>query len=474
LVNGHYELIEECGYRGQSSFDGSAELTEVKLRMTVGAQCGAAPWLNLMGGREVKQLTTTDVLVVGGGPAGLGAALGAASEGARTLLIEKHGFFGGTASFCLGMPINQMRPGGRPRSRVHELIIEKLQAYGDQAVSIGEHELWCNVEYLKVAALDALDAAGCRYLVRAQAVDAILEDGRVVGVVIGTKQGLLRIRAQVVVDCTGDGDVACFAGTEMMVDEELASPMTLCLNVANVDMDRATAFAREGGITGIIQQARDRYPLIPERWGLSTFPASNCFYVNHSGTKHLGIFDATDPEQLSEAECQSHRQAIQMVQAMRDFGGEVLEDIELIATGPQTGIRPRRRVKGVYVLTEKDAKVGRTFDDVVAWRSGHLDIGFVRLERMKIHDVPYRAIVPEKTDGLLMAGRCISATHVAASAGKSMGNCMATGHAAGLAAAIAARDKVQPRDLDVGELQDTLRQDGVDLARGVDPQYWLI
>lgn len=421
----------------------------------------------------MRQLYETEVLVVGGGPAGLGAALGAARKGSKTLLIEKHGFLGGTASFCLGMPINQMRPGGQPRSSVHELVIEKLQAYGDLAVSIGDHELWCNVEYLKVAALDALDAAGCRYLVRAQAVDAIVEDDRVVGVVIGTKQGLLSIHAKVVVDCTGDGDVACFAGAEMMLDEELASPMTLCLNVTNVDMDRARAFAREGEIQYIVQQARDKYPLIPERWGLGSFPASNCFYVNHSGTKHLGVFDATDPEQLSEAECLSHRQALQMVQAMREFGGEVLGEIEIITTGPQTGIRPRRRVKGMYVLTEEDAKAGRRFNDVVAWRSGHLDIGFVRLERMKVHDVPYRAIVPNRIDGLLMAGRCISATHVAASAGKSMGNCVATGHAAGLAAAIAARRNIQPRDLDVGELQDALRQDGVDLDRGGDPQRWL-
>ncbi|MHC4508671.1 MAG: FAD-dependent oxidoreductase, partial [Planctomycetota bacterium] len=147
-----------------------------------------------------------------------------------------------------------------------------------------------------------------------------------------------------------------------------------------------------------------------------------------------------------------------------------LKNIELIGTGTQIGVRETRRVKGPYILTEEDALSGRKFDDAIAWRSGFLDIGFVRLSKMKIHDVPYRAIVPEKLDGLLVAGRCISATHVAASAGKSMGNCVATGHAAGLAAGLAARKGCAPRELKVAGLQDALRADGVDLDRAGDRQ----
>jgi len=108
----------------------------------------------------MKDLCKTDVLVVGGGPAGIGAAIGAARKGARTLLVETHAFFGGIGAFCMGMPINQMRPTRRPRSDVHELVIGKLLDYGDLAVKIGEHQLWRNVEYLKVAVLDALDEAG--------------------------------------------------------------------------------------------------------------------------------------------------------------------------------------------------------------------------------------------------------------------------------------------------------------------------
>jgi len=164
---------------------------------------------------------------------------------------------------------------------------------------------------------------------------------------------------------------------------------------------------------------------------------------------------------------------LQMVQAMREFGGEALAHVELIGTGPQVGVRETRRVKGLYVLTEEDATRGQRFEDAIAWRSGFLDIGFVRFERMKVHDVPYRAILPEKLDGLLVAGRCISATHVAASAGKSMGNCMATGHAAGLAAALSVQRGCLPRDLHVAELQASLGADGVDLTATDREQSWL-
>lgn len=418
----------------------------------------------------MRQLYETEVLVVGGGLAGIGAALGAARKGAQTLLLEQHAFFGGVASWCLGMPINQMRTDHQPRSEVHELLIEKLQAYGDKAVWIGDHQLRCNVEYLKVAILDALDAVGCKYLVHAHVVDTLVENDRITGVVVGTKQGLMTVRSKVVVDCSGDADVSYFAGAETLKDPDQPSPMTLSLNVTNVDMEKAQVFQKDGGLKRLIEEAREKYPLIPERWRLSRFPSSNCLYINHPGTKHFGIIDSTDPAQLSQAECMSHRQAIQMVDAMREFDGDALKDIEIIATGPQMGIRPRRRVKGLYILTEEDAKNGQKFDDAIAWRSGFLDIGFVRFERMKIHDVPYRAIVPEKMDGLLMAGRCISATHVAASAGKSMGNCMATGHAAGVAAAIAVSQKKQPRELNVGQIQDALRRDNVDLERAGDPQ----
>lgn len=406
-------------------------------------------------------LDTVDVLVVGGGTAGIGAALGAARAGASTLLVENHSFFGGVAAWSMGMQLNQMRPGGRPRSKVHELVIEKLQAYGDQAVRLGKHEVWANVEYLKVALLDALDAAGCRYLVHARAADAIVEGSRLVGVIVSTKRGLAAIRAKAVVDCTGDADVAYFAGAETMTEAAGLMPMTLGFALTNIDRTKV----KPSDVAAAIRKGRDRRPLIPGGFcEVKQIANSVSWYVNHSGTADLGRIDATDPVERSKAECACRRQVLQMVQALRESQDPDLQRIEWVAAGPQVSVRETRRVKGVYVVTEEDATAGRMFQDAVAWRSGFLDPGGqkgAKFGKMKIHDVPYRAILPEKLEGLLVGGRCISATHMGAAAGKSTGNCMATGHAAGLAAAMAARKGCLPRELKVAELQDALRGDGV-------------
>lgn len=418
----------------------------------------------------MNSLRDTEVLVVGGGPAGIGAALASARAGAKTLLVERYGFLGGVAAYGVGMPINQVRPEGRARSAVHELLLERLQDYGEEAVRVVGHALVCNVEYLKVAVMDALEAVGGEYLLHCPVVDAIVEDGRVAGVIAGTKEGLAAIRARVVVDGTGDADVAYLAGAETLKGREqdgFLSPMTLLLLIANVDVEGARAFAREGGLTRLLEQGRAKYPLLPESMGfeLGPLPLNNCLVINHAGTKLHGVLDGTRPQDMTEAERYSRRQALQIVQALRAFGGAPFERVQLAATGPQVGVRETRRLKGCYLLTEEDALSGRRFDDAVAWRSGMLDIGFVRYQKMQVHDVPYRALLPEKMDGLLAAGRCLSATHVAASAGKSMGNCLATGHAAGLAAAMSVARGCPPRELNVGDLQHALAADGVDLKR---------
>jgi len=223
-------------------------------------------------------------------------------------------------------------------------------------------------------------------------------------------------------------------------------------------------------MSGVVDKAKSKYPLIPEPWILDK--VSNChhFSINHSGTKQFGIFDITDPFQFSKAECMSRRQIVQMTEAMREFGNGGLKKCEIVGASTQMGVRESRRIKGVYILTEDDAMNGKQFDDAIAWRSGWLDIGYTRISKMKIHQVPFRALVPQQIDGLLAAGRCISASHVGAAAGKSMGNCFATGHAAGVAAALSSKEKKTPGELDVKKIQDILKKDGVDLTKGGETQ----
>jgi succinate dehydrogenase/fumarate reductase flavoprotein subunit len=359
------------------------------------------------------------------------------------------------------MQMNQMRPFSKPRSAVHELLISKLLAYGDQAVRLGPHEVWTNVEYLKVAILDALDAAGVRYLVHVRAADAIVERNRVAGIVLSTKRGLMNVRAKAVVDCTGDADVAFFAGAETMTEAGTLMPMTLAVTLSGVDPVKATPAA----LSEAIKAGRANHPLIHSGFlEIKRVAGGSNWWINHAGTADMGRIDATDPVARTKAECDSRRQALQMIQAIRESPNPALQQIEWAAGGPQVSVRETRRVKGLYQVTEEDAMNGRTFSDAIAWRSGFLDTGGQKggaYTKMKVHDVPYRSLLPEKLDGLLAAGRCISATHMGAAAGKSMGNCMATGHAAGLAAAMAAKAGITPREVKVPDLQARLRADGV-------------
>jgi hypothetical protein len=275
---------------------------------------------------------------------------------------------------------------------------------------------------------------------------------------------LVEILADVVVDCSGDADISYFAGAPTLTETGNIAPQTLLLNVSNIENYSSK------DMSGVVEKAKSRYPLIPDGWGLTKISNCHHFYINHSGTKGMGNFDITDPEQFSSAECQSRRQAVQMTEAMRAFGGGELQNVEIVGASSQIGVRESRRIKGSYVITEEDSMNGKRFDDVIAWRSGWLDIGFVRVTQMKIHQVPYRSIIPEQIDGLLAAGRCISTTHEGAAAGKSIGNCIATGHAAGIAAALSSKEKKVPREIDVKKIQEMLRNDGVDLTKGGEVQ----
>ncbi len=400
-------------------------------------------------------LDTVDVLVVGGGPAGIAAMLAAQAQGVKCLLVESYSFFGGSAVWGLGKPIAQMRPGSKPRSVIHEKLLKHLTDLGSQAARLEGSDVHPNVHFLKAAIVDALDEAKCPYYVHVQAADAVVEGKRVTGVILATKQGMKRVNAQVVLDCTGDASIASFAGAPPLSEGSASAPMSL--SAAYVDVSLSSV--RTSDITKTFDNARDKYPLLPETvHGLKQ--VSNCGFgtMDHSGTSGFGPLDPLDPVQRSQAECQSRRQVLQMEHAMRESSTAALQDIDICEGAPQVCVPQPRRVKGLYTLTAKDVASGSIFPDAIALRCDVVNNAPV------VCAVPYRAMIPESLDGILVAGSGISAASGAVSA--AAGNCMATGHAAGLAAALSAQKGIVPRELKVPELQDALRKDEVDLTKG--------
>jgi FAD dependent oxidoreductase len=443
------------------------------------------------------------VLVVGGGPAGLGAALGAADAGASVILTERYGFLGGNATAALVMPLMSFHtqraaferpdgaklfptdhgPGEPVVAGALARLLSRLIATGG-AITPGPatgYVVPFDPELLKLSALELLDEAGVRHLFHAFA-SGVLADGPLRGVVFETKSGPIVIRAQTVVDCTGDGDIAAAAGARFEVGREmdgLVQPMTLMFRMVEFDRAGFEAYVREHpdqwrgvhGLWDLIRRAADAGELDLPREDILFFGTPHAREVSVNSTRVTGVL-GTDVFDWSYAEWQSRAQLRQIVRFLqRRVPG--FERAYLAQSGVHAGVRETRRIRGDYRLTADDVLSARQFDDVIARGSYPVDIhnpkgsGTVlkRLPDGAAYDIPLRCLLPEGIDNLVVAGRCLSGSHEAHSSYRVMPIAMATGQAAGVCAALATQSGIPPRAVPAGDVQAELVKQGADLHR---------
>lgn len=418
-----------------------------------------------------------DVIVAGGGPAGIGAAVASAMNGAKTLLLEGRGSFGGIASLALWMPLNRMYRNGGSRGGVHQKLLDVLEGLSPDSFRKGRTD-WINgdnahihPDYLRLATYRLLESVGCHYRLHTPVTGAVVENGTVKAVVSNNKSGEEIFYADVFVDCTGDGDIAYFSGAEMVKGSEEDGrfmPVSLVFAVDNVDTDRffhAYNDPANGSFEWVWEDA-----LESGKYAVSVFysfdptTVPGVLSVNNGGLRGIGVIDASDTAQINISERTGIEVAADFVRIAHDYKIPGLEECRLVRTGACVGVRETRRIVGEYVFTLDDAKQGKEFPDVISRKYGAVDpggLGFDENLREVMKSgvgVPYRSLVPIKMDGLLVAGRCASATQLGQAAGKSMGNMMDMGQAAGVAAALCAAQKVRPRDLDVKQVQTILQE----------------
>jgi hypothetical protein len=448
--------------------------------------------------RELPVSRTVDVLVIGGGPAGIGAAVAAARTGARTVLVERYGFLGGNATASLVGPFMTSFSNDGKRQiigGVFDELVRRMEAMGGAIhpervrggsaesgfIQFGhDHVTPFNPEVLKVAAADMVVEAGASLVLHTSFVDPIVEDRAVHGAVLHNKGGLQAIRARVVVDCSADADVAYRAGAPTQKGREgdgKMQPMTMFFIIEDVNDEAVEAYVRdhpdENGklFHGIVEAARARgdFPIPRDKIGIYRTPERGVWRVNT--TRLLGL-DGTNPDDLTRAEIDGRKQVFKLLEFMRrECPG--LEHVRLRETAAQIGVRETRRIRGEYVLRLEDLATGRHFDDVVALAGYPVDIHPVDgsgsgiredVPTADVYEIPYRSLLPLEVEDLLVAGRCLSATHEAAGAVRVMPPCFAMGQAAGTAAALAAERAIAPRRVDVPELQAELRRGGAILA----------
>ncbi len=427
--------------------------------------------------RHAQIHSRPDVLVVGGGSAGIAAACAAARDGADTLLVERYGFLGGTLSavtlggFCggFGLKDEQLRPlvGG-----LYQQIVDRLQAVGGVLPvrrSGKAHGVPYDPNLLKLVADDCLRDHGVKTLFHSYVVDASVTDRRIDAVVIENKGGRHIVKPGAVIDCSGDGDVSAIAGIPYEIGEDGKTQYGSCMfRVVNVDTDTYWNFDR-AEITRLLEEAiADGIDLPRTAVALYPNPVKNVVHFNATKVARPdgSPFNLVDPDDLTAAEQEGRRQAYLYLKVARErLPG--FKEAQIVDIGPHIGIRETRRIQGEFVLTADDIRNGAKPADGIAcsaWpfeRHGEgRNTHWEHLPDGEYYKIPYRCLTVTDVDNLLVAGRCLSATHLAQASARVSATCFAMGEAAGMAAVLAMHGDRPVREIPVGALLKGLSDRG--------------
>ncbi len=425
-----------------------------------------------------------DLIVAGSGSSGSTAAIAAARAGARTLLIERYGFLGGTSTSVLDTFYGFYTPGTRSLKIVGGVaddVIATLRSFGcfERPNTYGAGTgITYNSEYLKVVWERLVLEAGAHILLHAWIQEAEVSGGRIRAVKVATKQGLRRFEAHFFIDATGDADLCYFAGTpcELAGEHEPAQMLTTTFKVANVDVALRKSISKQEFDARMAAAGESGEFDLPRREGsdhatpIPGLMATNMTRVQSFLTAEGEFRNASDPELLTCAEIEGRRQALEYLRFLKQrIPG--YRDAELVAFSTQIGVRETRRVEGEYRLTRQDVLSARQFEDQIGLCGAPIeehhagqDTRWQYLPDGRCVGIPFRTLIPLQLDNVLVAGRCFSATHDAHASVRSMAQCMAMGQAAGTAAALCLVRKQSTRKLDPLLLRKRLGHDGAILS----------
>jgi hypothetical protein len=423
--------------------------------------------------KEITNVIETEIVVIGGGSAGTNAAIAAGSESKKTLLIERYGFIGGTSTYILDTFYGFYIPGKTGRKVVGgtaDRVLAKLKERDAMFLRPNTYGAGTGVTYdpetLKVVWEELLTESNVDVLLHSFVVDVIKEGDRITGLIVVSKSGYTLVKADVFVDASGDADVCYLAGYpyDGINSHIPVQSLTTTFRINNVNFEKTKQFTKQQMWDWMKEaNASGKYHLPREEGSvhITTIPG-----VMATNMVRLSIPDPTNIIELSKAEIQGRRQALEYFRFMKDYLPGY-EDSHFLNFSTQIGIRETRRVIGEYTLTKEDVISARKFEDAIAEcgapiEDHHNEAGtkWEYLPEDQTYQIPYRSLIPKGSKNVLVAGRCLSATHDAHASVRSMGQCMAMGQAAGTAASIAFEDKVGVSQIDVAKLQKKLLDTG--------------